>query len=105
MWELSLIILPPLDVPHACAFPSTNLHQMALNCIFASLEIVNRHNGLDRLMYIVCTGGQGKTLEEKFQLSQSALHVIRKTLPNSVSNEIVMHSLAPRISDEVSEMQ
>jgi hypothetical protein len=108
MWELSLIILPPLDVPHACAFPSTNLQQMALNCVgqyFASIEIMNRHNGLDRLMYIVCTGGQGKTLEEKFQLSQSALHVIRKTLPDSVSNEIVMHSLAPPISDEVSEMQ
>ena len=108
MWELSLIILPPLDVPHVCAFPSTNLQQMALNCVgqyFASMEIMNRHNGLDRLMYIVCTGGQGKTLEEKFQLSQSALHIIRKTLPDSVSYEIVMHSLAPPISDEVSEMQ
>jgi hypothetical protein len=108
MWELSLIILPPLDVPHACAFPSTNLQQMALNCVgqyFNSLEIMNRHNGLDRLMYIVCTGGQGTTVEEKFQLSQSALHIIRKTLPDSVSHEIVMHSLVPPISDEIAEMQ
>jgi chromosome segregation ATPase len=107
VWELSLLSPPPPGVPHVCAVPSANLQQQALNCVaesFSSLQTMQRHNGLDRLLYLVCTGGASTDFKEKLGLSQSALHVIRRTLSDEVAKETVMHTLAPPTSsDETSE--
>lgn len=103
VWELSLLSPPPSGVPHVCAVPSANLQQKALNCVaefFASAETMLRHNGLDRLLYLVCTGGSSDKFEEKSGISQSALHVIRQTLSDDAANKIVMHTLAPSTSDD-----
>ena len=108
LWELSLLSPPPLGVPHVCAVPSITLQQKALNCIsevFASAETMHRHNGLDRLLYLVCTGGSSEKFEEKLGLSQSALHVIRRTLSDDAAKEILMHTLAPPTSQDFAESE
>jgi hypothetical protein len=103
LWELALLSPPPIGVPSVCAVPSIDLQQKALHCIsesFASVDTMHRHNGLDRLLYLVCTGGSSEKFGEKLGLSQSALHVIRKTLPDDAAKEILMHTLAPPTSDD-----
>mmetsp|Transcript_15187 Transcript_15187/g.25224 ORF Transcript_15187/g.25224 Transcript_15187/m.25224 type:complete len:2554 (+) Transcript_15187:278-7939(+) len=106
IWELSLLSPPPPGVPYVCAVPSATLQQKALNCVaefFSSIETMQRHNGLDRLLYLVCTGGASTKFKEKLALSQSALHVIRQTLSDDTAKEIVMHTLAPPTSEDISE--
>jgi hypothetical protein len=79
--------------------PSPKLQQLAHEHVseyFYSADIMKRHNGLDRLLYLVCTGGTASNiLDEKLGLSQAALAVIRNTLPSDQAKEIVLHTLAP----------
>lgn len=63
---------------------------------------MERLNGLDRLLYLVCTGGAAISLQEKLGLSQAALCVIRTTLPEDQAKEIVLHTLAPPMSSSTS---
>jgi len=100
LWELALFSPPPPGVPQVCALPSASLQQKALECValfFASSDMMQYHNGLDRLLFLVCTGGATDNLDQKIGLSQSALHVIRQLVTDEMANEIVMHTLAPPI--------
>ena len=103
VWELALISPPPPGVNYVCAMPSAGLQQLALEHVaqvWNSPNSMDRHNGLDRLMFIVCTGGAPDTFKGKLGLSQAALHVLRETLPPDRAKEIVMHSLAPPMETE-----
>ena len=63
---------------------------------------MERHSRLDRLLYLICTGGGGSgaamsLLKEKMGLSQAALHVLRTTLDTTITNQILLHTLVPPI--------
>lgn len=108
LWELALFSPPPPEMPFDCAVPPASLQQKALECVslfFLSSEMMDRHNGLDRLLHLVCSGGAAYTLDEKRGLSQSALHVIRQMLTDEMSNKIVMHTLAPPMSTDAPETE
>lgn len=101
IWELSLVSPPPPQVPYVCAVPSPKLQQKALETValyFHDPNTMERHAGLDRLLYLVCTGGLGTTLEEKMGVSQGSLHVIRKTVSLEAASQMLMYSLAPPMS-------
>eukprot|EP00547_Thalassionema_nitzschioides_P014136 CAMPEP_0194247660 /NCGR_PEP_ID=MMETSP0158-20130606/16923_1 /TAXON_ID=33649 /ORGANISM="Thalassionema nitzschioides, Strain L26-B" /LENGTH=2479 /DNA_ID=CAMNT_0038983787 /DNA_START=105 /DNA_END=7541 /DNA_ORIENTATION=- len=103
LWELALFSPPPPDMPYDCALPPASLQQKALESVslfFLSPEMMERHNGLDRLLHLVCSGGVANLLEEKRGLSLSALHVIREMLTDEMSSKFVMHTLAPPISTD-----
>jgi len=104
VWEMALLSPPPPGAPWPCGVPSIALQQRALHvvaCYFNSPDLMAHHTGLDRLMYLVCTaGGRGSSLDERMLLSQSALHVIRRTLPDGMANEMLLHTLAPPIDHE-----
>lgn len=96
LWELALVTPP--SMPFVCAVPSPQLQQKALettSLYFNDPALMERIFGLDRLLFLVCTGGLGATLEEKMGISQAALHVIRKTLGAKTANQMLMHTLAP----------
>jgi hypothetical protein len=102
VWEMGLISPPPPVQPFPCAVPSPALQQRALELtavFFDDPVSMERHAGLDRLLYLVCTGGLGKTLDEKMGLSQAALHVIRQTMSPELANQMLMHTLAPPMED------
>lgn len=125
VWEMGLLVRQlPNDVEYMCAMPSLKLQQatlMTLAKIYASppdsdgdnesnedLDGVYKQR-LDRLLYLVCTGGSAVTtddestqlaLEEPLTLSQSALHVIRVTLSSKCKTQLLLHGLAPSIEDE-----
>jgi Uso1 / p115 like vesicle tethering protein, head region len=107
IWEMALISPPPLGTPYPCAVPSIDLQQRALQITalyFSDATIMDRHAGLDRLLYIVCTGGgRGQHLEDRLKLQQSAIHVIRKTLPSNVANQMLLQVLAPTMMTDVDE--
>jgi len=108
LWELALFSPPPSGVPQVCALPSSSLQQKALESValfFASPDMMQRHNGLDRLLFLVCTGGITDKLHQKIGLSQSALHVIRQLVTDEMANEIVIHTLAPPISTDALETE
>ena len=101
IWELALVSPPPPQVPFVCAVPSASLQQKALERIalyFNDPASMERHAGLDRLLYLVCTGGLGSNLKERMGISQAALHVIRKTISKDTASEMLMNTLAPPIS-------
>lgn len=102
VWEMGLISPPPPDQLYPCAVPSAALQQRSLELTavyFDDPVSMERHAGLDRLLYLVCTGGLGKTLNEKMGLSQAALHVLRKTMSHETANQMLMHTLAPPMGD------
>ena len=106
IWELALISPPPPGVKYVCAMPSASLQQLALEHVaevWNSPVSMDRHNGLDRLLFIVCTGGAPEQFVDKLGLSQAALYVLRKTLPPEQAKEIIMHTLAPPMSQESTE--
>ena len=98
LWELALVSPPPPQVPFVCAVPSPQLQQKALETTalyFHDPITMERHAGLDRLLYLVCTGGLGTDLKEKMGISQAALHAIRKTVTAESANQMLMYTLAP----------
>jgi hypothetical protein len=102
VWEMGLISPPPPDQPFPCAVPSAALQQRALELTavyFDDPVSMERHAGLDRLLYLVCTGGLGETLDERMGLSQAALHVLRSTMSPEMANQMLMHTLAPPMED------
>jgi chromosome segregation ATPase len=108
VWEMGLISPPPPDQPFPCAVPSPALQQRALELMavyFDDPVSMERHAGLDRLLYLVCTGGLGKTLDDKMGLSQAALHVIRQTMSPELANQMLMHTLAPPMEDTAEEQE
>eukprot|EP00980_Cylindrotheca_fusiformis_P000847 scaffold221_cov120-Cylindrotheca_fusiformis.AAC.8 len=96
VWELALV--NPANPP-VCAMPSALLQQKALELValkFHDLQTMDRHAGLDRLLFLVCTGGaNAKTYEEKMGTSQAALAVLRKILDGDRIHELLLHTLAP----------
>jgi chromosome segregation ATPase len=101
VWELALFA-PPSGKP-VCALPSPKLQQEALEYtgqFFNSPEILARHNGVDRLLYLVCTGGGAASEKHKMGLSQAALYVLRQTLSPQGRQDILTHSLAPPTDGE-----
>lgn len=96
VWELALVnpANPPL-----CAMPSAFLQQKALELIalkFNDLQTMDRHAGLDRLLFLVCTGGgNAKSYQEKMGTSQAALAVLRKVLNGDRIHKLLLHTLAP----------
>jgi len=101
VWELALVAPPPPQVPFVCTVPSPSLQQKALevtSLYFHDNATMERHAGLDRLLYLVCTGGLGSTLEEKMGISQASLHVIRQTITAETASQMLMDTLAPPMS-------
>ena len=112
VWEMALLSAPPAGAPWNCGVVRGPLQQRALQMValyFADF-LPQVHSGLDRLLYLVCAaGGRWSTLGESssttttksaslndaLALSESALHVIRRTLPEPAANEMLMHTLAP----------
>jgi hypothetical protein len=84
--------------------PSAALQQKALELVavkFNDPETMDRHAGLDRLLYLVCTGGgNAQTYQEKMGTSQAALTVLRNTLNGERIYELLLHTLAPPPQEE-----
>jgi chromosome segregation ATPase len=102
VWELALIAPPPPNSPYPCAVPSITLQQRALHVTALYLnnrDTLDRHNGVDRLLYLVCTGGMGTRLDQRLAISFSALHVLRRTLGDTQTHEMLLHTLAPPMED------
>ena len=58
--------------------------------------VMDRLSGLDRLLYLVCTGGGiSMSFERKLGISQSALAILRQTLAEDRIHDILMRTLAP----------
>ena len=105
IWEMALIALPAPGRKPACAYPSVELQQRAL--IVTALYLNDstfvqetRPDTLDRLLYLVCTGGQGESLDDKLALSQSALHVIRQVLSPEMTHDMLLRAMAPPMSSD-----
>jgi hypothetical protein len=101
-WEMSVLNVRP-NATHECAIPSVALQQRALqvtSLVFNDPALLDTY--LNRLLEFVCSGGPGATFKEKIALSQSALHVIRQTLPVQTAHEMLLHSMAPLEEDAVS---
>jgi hypothetical protein len=100
VWELALI--HPAHPP-VCALPSAKLQQAALELVAQKLVdpvTMDRHSGLDRLLYLVCTGGgTATTVDERLGLSQAALAVLRQVLDADRIHQILLHTLAPPPQD------
>ena len=98
-WELALMVPPPPGAPAYFALPSSFLQRTALQLVatkMASPTIMDRMNGLDRLLNVVCTGGGLATsLHDRMGCSQAALHVMRKILDPPRIHILLLHTLAP----------
>eukprot|EP00934_Nitzschia_sp_Nitz4_P001698 Nitzschia sp. Nitz4//scaffold160_size51814//6417//15104//NITZ4_006908-RA/size51814-augustus-gene-0.69-mRNA-1//-1//CDS//3329537839//1698//frame0 len=96
VWELAL--LQPARPP-VCALASPGLQQRALELVaqkFHDPTTMDRHSGLDRLLYLVCTGGgAASSLLQRMGISQAALAVLRNVLAPDRIHEILLHTLAP----------
>ncbi|CAJ1953476.1 unnamed protein product [Cylindrotheca closterium] len=101
VWELALV--NPANPP-VCAMPSSNIQQKALELVamkFNDLNTMDRHTGLDRLLFLVCTGGaNAQDYKGKIATSQTALSVLRKTIDTDRVHELLLHTLAPLPEDE-----
>ena len=104
IWEMALLTKPPISNPYPCGIPNVQLQQRALHLVatyFHSIVILEEqlYAGMDRLFYLVCTGMGGAvsstTGADAFRISQSALYVVRQTLPDAMKNDMLMHALAP----------
>jgi len=97
IWELALLSNP--SNPPVCAMPTSSLQQNALSLIADKINdpvIMDRLSGLDRLLYLVCTGGGiSDKFDDKLGTSQSALAVLRETLSGDRIHDILMRTLAP----------
>lgn len=97
LWELALVSNP--SDPPVCALPSASLQQEAMNLVadrFNDPKIMDRLSGLDRLLYLVCTGGGiSESFEDKLVISQSALAILRQCLSGNRIHDILMCTLAP----------
>lgn len=103
IWEMALISPPPPGAAYPCGVPSINLQQRALQITalyFSVPDIMDRHTGLDRLLFVVCTGGRGQTIQERMQLQQSALHVIRQTLSSKMASQMLLYAQAPMMFED-----
>lgn len=104
VWELALVS-GPLDPP-VCALPSPMLQQKALNVVadkFNDPITMDHLSGLDRLLYLVCTGGEvSEKFDDKLGLSQSALAVLRQSLSRDRIHDILMQTLAPPPTEDES---
>jgi hypothetical protein len=107
IWELALQTPPPSGTQAFLAFPSCQLQQQALELVATKLAdptTMDRHNGLDRLLEKVCTGGGiAESLDQKLGISQAALAVLRSILDSNRIHEILLHTLAPPPMMEESE--
>jgi chromosome segregation ATPase len=96
VWELALV--NPANPP-VCAMPSASLQQAALELVsqyFNHPETMDRHAGLDRLLFLVCTGGgTADNYAQQLGISQAALHVLRTTLTGDSIHQVLLHTLAP----------
>lgn len=106
LWEMALLVPPPPSQAYPCAVPSVKLQQRALQVVAECLNdaaAMERVGGLDRLLYLVCTGGGSSSDEDwehKVALATSATHVLRTTLDAAVANEMLLHTLAPVDDDD-----
>ena len=98
IWEMALLSPPPTPyTPYQCGVPSVALQQAALHAVAQSMvfcfdDIVGAR---DRLLYMVCTGGLGQTLEDKHAISQAALYVLRQAAPSVFTTEMILFALSP----------
>ena len=98
IWEMALLSPPPTpSTPYPCAIPSIALQQYALHVVAQILAPVSTTEiDRDRLLYLTCTGGLGTTRYEKYQISQAALHVLRRAAPHGImTTEMIAFALAP----------
>jgi len=97
VWELALVSNP--SNPPVCALPTPSLQKDALSLIADKINdpiIMDRLSGLDRLLYLVCTGGGiSDQFDDKLGISQSALAVLRHTISGDRVHDILMRTLAP----------
>jgi chromosome segregation ATPase len=118
VWELAL--MGPAVQPPVCSRPSPQLQQAALELVaqkFNDPVLMDRLAGLDRLLYLVVTGGstststsggggvdvdedQTRNSAAALGISQAALSVLRNILDESRINELLLHTLAPPPVDE-----
>jgi hypothetical protein len=104
VYEMAFLTPPPQS-QWSCGIPSIEIQQMALQMsaqYWDDFEILQKHAGLDRLLYLVCTGngGAASTEELRSRIRASSLYVIRRTLPQTVKSEMLLHTLAPPMEDE-----
>ena len=103
LWELALVA-PPSTPQAACALPSVSLQQAALHLVALYLssdpQLLQQHSGLDRLLYLVCTGGLGQDKTEKLSISLAALHVLRQSLTPDQTHEILLATVAPPLEHD-----
>lgn len=108
IWELSLICPPQPGQSAQCAMPSVTLQQRALHTTGMYLydwSLVQKHVALDRLLYLVCTGGIGCTTKDQLRISTAALHVIRRVLTGERAQELLMLTMAPPMENEGEQQQ
>ena len=97
IWEMALLSPPPTpQTPYPCAIPSIALQQYALHVVAQVMATVSVNQvDRDRLLYLTCTGGLGTTRQEKYEISQAALHVLRHSADIVLTTEMIAFALAP----------
>lgn len=96
VWELALVATP--SQPPAFAMPSAQLQQAALELVaekIADSVTMDQHHGMDRLLFLVCTGAAASSIQEKMGISQAALAVLRQVLNTERIHELLLNTLAP----------
>jgi len=110
---------PPVPMQHQqpdqapsypCAFSSIELQVQVLELVaeyFNDSTLLLDHpqwHGMDRLLYLVCTGGPGTTEVEQLQISQAAVAVLRRCLDGTVlAPQCVLAALAPPLLEQEQE--
>ena len=99
---------PPNNQPPPCAWTSIHLQVQVLQLIaeFGTTHGENADHLLwgaewhawDRLLYLICTGGPGRTLDEQTRISQAAVAVLRACLHHRTTpdtQDLLLAALAP----------
>ena len=100
-WDWALMGPPPPPASsssYPCAFSSTALQCQVLDLVAdyfndGSLLLNPQWAGLDRCLYLVCTGGAGTTVTEKYQVSQAAVAVLRQCMTPEIVQEVVLAAM------------
>ena len=111
-WDWACMGPPPANGNFPCAFSSIDLQAQVLDLVAlylnnGTLLLDPSWHGLDRLLYLVCTGGPGTTQTEQVQVSQAAVAVLRACLRDqpAIAQECLLAALAPPPEGEVSEAE
>jgi hypothetical protein len=101
-WDWAL--MGPAPPQPVCGVPSIELQCTALEFVAeymndSTILLDLSWHGLDRLLYLICTGGPGVTRTEQLQISNAAVACLRSCLTDELAQDLVLAALAPPPED------